>query len=60
MVSALREMPRLEVEALFLDIHMPGTDGFELLEVEPFCEGSLPRRLVRVTMRRPSDSLPES
>ena len=28
-------------------------DGFELLEVEPFCEGSLPRRLARVTMRRP-------
>lgn len=35
-------------------------DEFELLELEPFCEGSLPRRLVRVTMRRPPDSLPES
>jgi SAM-dependent methyltransferase/rhodanese-related sulfurtransferase len=28
--------------------------GFELVEVEPFDEGSLPRRLARVTMRRPT------
>ena len=28
-------------------------DGYELLSVEPFEEGPLPRRLVRVTMRKP-------
>ncbi len=32
--------------------------GYELLAVEPFEEGALPRRLVRVTMRR-ADPLPE-
>ena len=31
--------------------------GFELLEIEAFEESSLPRRLVRVTARRPLDSL---
>jgi len=30
--TALAEIPGLDVEALFLDIHMPGTNGFELLE----------------------------
>jgi two-component system LytT family response regulator len=30
--TALAEIPVLNVETLFLDIHMPGTTGFELLE----------------------------
>jgi class 3 adenylate cyclase len=30
--TALAEIPERDVEALFLDIHMPGTTGFELLE----------------------------
>jgi two-component system LytT family response regulator len=30
--TALAEIPTLATEALFLDIHMPGTSGFELLE----------------------------
>ena len=29
-------------------------EGFELVDVEPFEEGALPRRLVRVTLKRPS------
>ena len=28
------------------------SDGFELVEVEPFNEGELPRQLWRVTMRK--------
>jgi SAM-dependent methyltransferase len=28
-------------------------DGYDLMSIEPFDEGPLPRRLVRVTMRRP-------
>lgn len=31
-----------------------GVTSFELLDVEEFEEGSLPRRLIRVTMRRPA------
>jgi class 3 adenylate cyclase len=30
--TALAEIPQRDVEALFLDIHMPGTTGFELLQ----------------------------
>jgi len=30
--TALVEIPERQVEALFLDIHMPGTTGFQLLE----------------------------
>ena len=30
--TALTEIPDRDVEVLFLDIHMPGTTGFELLE----------------------------
>src|SRR5215468_11074780 len=45
--TALVEIPTREVEALFLDIHMPGMTGFEMLE-----------RLTATRLRRPDQRRP--